>query len=150
MKFLRRSPHEDILDINDELPTELEEIAFGRSFQLAPNQVFAIGGNSGGTAGILLSLDSRVTRVVVNCAVVDWSILDQAEKAETSKENYAEYIREAFGNRYRLSDANWDKLRGGAFYNPWHHRTEIDASKVLMHTKDALSAGQTICRDHRR
>ena len=49
----------------------------------------------------------------------------------------AEYIREAFGNGYRLSDANWDKLRGGAFYNPWHHRTEIDASKVLMfHTKD--------------
>src|SRR5215467_6761163 len=136
-EFLERSPHEDILDILDELPTELEDIAFGRRFQLAPNQVFAIGGSFGGTAAILLSLDARVTRVVANCAVVDWSILDQAEKAETSKENYAEYIREAFGNGYRLSDANWDKLRSGAFYNPWHHRTEIDASKVLMfHTKD--------------
>jgi hypothetical protein len=92
MKFLRRrrSPHEDILDILDELPTELEEIAFGRRFRFAPNQVFAIGGSFGGAAAILLSLDSRVTRVVTNCAVVDWSILDQAEKAETSKENYAE------------------------------------------------------------
>ena len=136
-EFLERSPHEDILDILDELPTELEEIAFGQRFQLAPDQVFAIGGSFGGAAAILLSLDSRVTRVVANCAVVDWRILDQAKKAETSKQNYAEYIREAFGNGYRLSDTNWDKLRSGTFYNPWRHRKEIDASKVLMfHAKD--------------
>jgi pimeloyl-ACP methyl ester carboxylesterase len=136
-EFLERSPHEDILDILDQLPTELEEIAFGQRFQLAPDQVFAIGGSFGGAAAILLSLDSRVTRVVANCAVVDWRILDQAKKAETSKQNYAEYIREAFGNGYRLSDTNWDKLRSGTFYNPWRHRKEIDASKVLMfHTKD--------------
>jgi pimeloyl-ACP methyl ester carboxylesterase len=136
-EFLERSPHEDILDILNELPTELEEIAFGQRFQLAPDQVFAIGGSFGGAAAILLSLDSRVTRVVANCAVVDWRILDRAKKAETSKQNYAEYIREAFGNGYRLSDTNWDKLRSGTFYNPWRHRKEIDASKVLMfHTKD--------------
>lgn len=80
----------------------------------------------------MLSLDQRVTRVVANCTVVDWSILDEAEKAETSKTNYADYIRQAFGNGYRLSDANWRKLRSGTFHNPWHHRTEIDGSKVLM------------------
>jgi pimeloyl-ACP methyl ester carboxylesterase len=136
-EFLERSPHEDILDILDELPTELEEVAFGQRFQLAPDQVFAIGGSFGGAAAILLSLDSRVTRVVANCAVVDWRILDQPKRAGTSKQNYAEYIREAFGNGYRLSDTNWDKLRSGTFYNPWRHRKEIDASKVLMfHTKD--------------
>jgi pimeloyl-ACP methyl ester carboxylesterase len=136
-EFLERSPHEDILDILDELPTELEEVAFGQRFQLAPDQVFAIGGSFGGAVAILLSLDSRVTRVVANCAVVDWRILDQAKRAGTSKQNYAEYIREAFGNGYRLSDTNWDKLRSGTFYNPWRHRKEIDASKVLMfHTKD--------------
>jgi fermentation-respiration switch protein FrsA (DUF1100 family) len=68
---------------------------------------------------------------------VDWGILGKAEKEETSKQNYAEYIREAFGNAYRLSDANWQKLRSGTFYNPWHHRNEIDGSKVLMfHAKD--------------
>ena len=90
-----------------------------------------------GTAAILLSLDSRVQRAVANCPVVDWSILYKAEKAETSKANYAEYIREAFGDGYRLSDANWNKLRRGTFYNPWHHRNEIDGSKVLIfHAKD--------------
>jgi pimeloyl-ACP methyl ester carboxylesterase len=136
-EFLAKSPHEDILDVLDELPRELEEIAFGQRFRLAPDQVFVIGGSFGGAAAILLSLDPRVKRVVANCPVVDWSILDKAEKAETSKSNYADYIRQAFGNGYRLSDANWGKLRGGTFYNPWHHRNEIDGSKVLMfHAKD--------------
>jgi len=136
-EFLAKSPHEDVLDILDELPKELEEIAFGRRFQLSPDQVFVIGGSFGGAAANLLSLDPRVNRVVANCSVVDWSILEKAEKAETSKANYADYIRLAFGNAYRVSDANWRKLRSGTFYNPWHHRNEIDGSKVLMfHAKD--------------
>lgn len=135
--FLVKSPHQDILDILDELPAELEEIAFGRRFQLAPSQVFVIGGSFGGAASLLLSLDPRVQRVVANCPVVDWSILNKAEKAETAKENYAEYIRQAFGNGYRLYDSNWRKLKSGTFYNPWRHRKEIDGSKVLMfHAKD--------------
>src|SRR5215470_17317305 len=102
-EFLSRSPHEDILDVLDELPKELEEIAFGQRFRLAPHEVFVIGGSFGGAAAILLSLDTRVKRVVANCPVVDWSILHKAEKAESSKKNYAEYISEAFGNGYRLS-----------------------------------------------
>jgi pimeloyl-ACP methyl ester carboxylesterase len=79
-EFLSRSPHEDILDVLDELPKELEEIAFGQRFRLAPHQVFVIGGSFGGAAAILLSLDHRVTRVVANCPVVDWSILDELRR----------------------------------------------------------------------
>jgi len=136
-EFLERSPHEDILDIIDDLPNELEEIAFGQRFRLSPNQIFVIGGSFGGAAAILASLDPRVKRAVANCAVVDWSILDDAEKAETFKANYAEYIREAFGNGYRLSDVNWKKLRSGTFYNPWQHRSEIVGSKLMVfHAKD--------------
>jgi pimeloyl-ACP methyl ester carboxylesterase len=136
-EFLAKSPHEDIVDVLNELPKELKEIAFGQRFRLAPDQVFVIGGSFGGAAAILLSLDPRVKRVVANCSVVDWSILDTAEKAETANANYAEYIRQSFGNAYRLSDANWNKLRSGKFYNPWHRRKEIEGSKVLMfHAKD--------------
>jgi len=136
-EFLARSPHEDVLDILDSLPEEIEDVAFGERFRLAPDRVFVIGGSFGGAAAILLSLDPRVRRAVANCAVVDWAILDRAEKAETSNPNYAAYIREAFGNAYRLPDANWAKLRSGTFYNPWHHREEIEASKLLMfHAKD--------------
>src|SRR6266700_2349139 len=136
-EFLAKSPHEDILDILDELPADLEEIAFGKHYALTPDQIFVIGGSFGGAAAILVSLDSRIAAVIANCPVSDWRILDRSEKAETSKENYAEYIREAFGNGYRLSDVNWEKLRSGTFYNPWHHRNEINPSKVLMfHAKD--------------
>jgi len=136
-KFLAKSPHRDIIDIFDEFPAQIEEIAFGKRFSLSPEKIFVIGGSFGGAAAILLSLDSRVTRVVANCAATDWSILDESEKMETSKENYVDYVREAFGNAYRLSDANWNKLRSGRFYNPWHHRNEIDPSKILMfHAKD--------------
>jgi dipeptidyl aminopeptidase/acylaminoacyl peptidase len=131
-ELLQRSPHEDILDVVDELPKGLVENAFGRRFALTPDQIFVIGGSFGGAAAILASLDSRVNRVVANCPVTDWAILDRSEKLETSDENYATYIREAFGNAYRLSDANWNKLRGGSFYNPWARRAEIDARKVMM------------------
>src|SRR5712671_6262013 len=103
----------------------MEEIAFGRHFRLSPDQIFVIVGSFGGTAALLASLDPRVSRVIANCPVVDWNILDRSEKIETRKENYAEYIRAAFGNGYRLSDANWEKMRSGMFYSPWHHRPEI-------------------------
>lgn len=136
-EFLAKSPHEDILEILDEFPTELAEIAFGKRFALAPDKIFVIGGSFGGAAAILLSLDARINAAVANCPVTKWAILDREEKMETANENYAEYIREAFGNAYRLSDANWNKLRSGRFYNPWRHRKEITPSKLLMfHAQD--------------
>jgi len=131
-EFLQRSPREDILDVVDELPKGLVESAFGRKFALKPDEIFVIGGSFGGAAAILSSLDSRVSKVVANCPVTDWAILDRSEKVETSEENYAAYIREAFGNAYRVSDANWEKLRSGSFYNPWSRRAEIEAGKVMI------------------
>jgi pimeloyl-ACP methyl ester carboxylesterase len=136
-QFLEKSPHEDILDILDELPKGIEELAFGRRFPLSPDQIFVIGGSFGGAAALLASLDSRVNRVIANCPVVDWSILDRSERLETCKENYADYIRDGFGNAYRLSDSNWEKLRSGTFYNPWHHRKQFSATKIMIfHAKD--------------
>lgn len=135
--FLEQSPHEDILDVIDELPKGVRDSAFDQNFSLSPNKIFVIGGSFGGAAAILCSLDRRVTRVIANCPVVDWSILRRSEKLETSNQNYAAYIREAFGNGYRLSDKNWKKLHGGRFYNPMHHVRQIDPSKIMMfHAKD--------------
>src|SRR5215813_14507932 len=128
-EFLERSPHEDILDVIDELPKGVTEIAFGRSFSLVPDEIFLIGGSFGGAAAILCSMDARVKRAIANCPVVDWSILRRSEKAETSNPSYAEYIREAFGNAYRLSHQNWLKLRGGKFYNPAANVRQVIPSK---------------------
>lgn len=136
-QFLQKSPHEDILDVIGELPNGVQEIAFGQRFDISPSEIFVIGGSFGGAAALLSSLDARVKKVIANCPVVDWAILDEEQGKETSNPSYPAYIREAFGNGYRLSDKNWDKLRSGVFFNPMHHVNEIDRSKVMMfHAKD--------------
>ena len=136
-EFLARSPHLDILDVIGGLAREFRELAFGRRFRLAVDEVFVIGGSFGGAAALLCSLDPRVKKVVANCPVVDWAILPREEKKETSNASYAEYIRAAFGTGYRLSDKNWKKLRGGKFYSPLYHARDITASKVMMfHAQD--------------
>jgi pimeloyl-ACP methyl ester carboxylesterase len=136
-QFLERSPHLDILDIIDELPKGIQELAFGRTFTCSPDKIFVIGGSFGGAAAILCSLDRRITKVIANCPVVDWAILRKEQKKETSNRSYSAYIRAAFGNGYRLSAKNWNKLHGGVFYNPAHHLTELTPSKILIfHAKD--------------
>ncbi len=136
-EFLERSPHEDILDVIGGLRREFREVAFGQRFQVSADEVFVMGGSFGGAAALLCSLDPRVKRVVANCPVVDWGILSSSEKAETSNPSYAAYIREAWGNGYRLSVRNWAKLRGGKFFNPAFYAREITASKVMMfHAQD--------------
>ncbi|HWY56922.1 MAG TPA: alpha/beta fold hydrolase [Terriglobales bacterium] len=136
-QFLERSPHEDILDIAAELHKGFRELAFGRKFRCSPSKIFVIGGSFGGAAAILSSLDSRITKVIANCPVVDWAILRKEQKKETSNRSYPAYIRAAFGNGYRLSAENWNKLHDGVFYNPAHHVKDLTPSKILMfHAKD--------------
>ena len=136
-EFLAKSPHEDILDVVDELRKPVIELSFGRRFTILSKQIYVVGGSFGGAAAILCSLDPRVTKVVANCPVVDWRILPREEKVETSNPKYAAYIRNAFGNGYRLSDRNWAKLRTGSFFNPWQHTKEVTGSKILLfHAKD--------------
>lgn len=136
-ELLQESPHQDLIDVMDELPKSVREIAFGQRFELSPDEIFVIGGSFGGTAAILASLDPRVKKAIANCPVVDWKILPMEQKKETSQPNYAAYIREAFGNGYRLSDKNWAKLSSGLFYNPAHHVEEFTQGKVMIfHAKD--------------
>src|SRR5215471_7768843 len=136
-KFLARSPVGDITDVIGGLSKEIREVAFGQRFTVRPAAIYVIGGSFGGAAAILCSLDRRVTKVVANCPVVDWAVLKNEQGKETSNPSYAAYVREAFGPAYRLSDRNWNKLRGGVFYNPEHHIRELDRAKIMMiHAKD--------------
>jgi predicted alpha/beta hydrolase family esterase len=68
---------------------------------------------------------------------VGWSILKNEEAAETSNPSYVKYIRQAFGDAYRLSDKNWNKVKKGNFFNPARHIGDFNAKKVIMfHAKD--------------
>ncbi len=137
-KFLEKSPAEDIADVITEIDKgRVKETAFGKEFHVIPDSLFVIGGSFGGAAAILSSLDPRVRKVIANCPVVDWSLLRQEQEKETSNKSYPAYIREAFGNGYRLSDRNWDKLLQGNFFNPARHIRELTGSKIMMfHAKD--------------
>lgn len=136
-EFLARSPHEDVLDVISGLNKPFRELAFGQKFAFTPEEVFAIGGSFGGATALLCSLDPQVKRVIANCPVVDWALLRESEKAETSNPSYTAFIREAFGKGYRLTEKNWKKLYGGRFFNPMHYANEIDPTKVMMfHAKD--------------
>lgn len=136
-EFLRRSPHLDILDVVDGLQDEFREVAFKQWFRVRAGEIFVIGGSFGGAAALLCSLDARVKKVIANCPVVDWSILPREQKKETSNPSYAAFIRDAFGQAYRLSDRKWKKLSDGKFYNPTHHAQEMTAAKIMMfHAQD--------------
>lgn len=136
-QLLERPPQQDLSDIIDELPNDIRESAFGQKFKVSPDEIFVIGGSFGGAAAILCSLDPRVKRVVATCPVVDWKILPEEQKKETSNKSYPAYIRQAFGNGYRLSEKNWNKLYSGLFYNPAYHIEELVPSKILIfHAED--------------
>jgi pimeloyl-ACP methyl ester carboxylesterase len=136
-KFLERSPHLDILDVIEGLQREFRELAFGCRFRVRADEIFVIGGSFGGSVALLCSLDERVKKVIANCPVVDWAILAREQKKETSNPSYAAYIRDAFGDAYRLSDRNWKKLRGGKFFSPIYHARQTNAAKIMMfHAQD--------------
>lgn len=136
-KFLEMPPQQDLSDVISELTRPIRESAFGQKFKLSPHEIFVIGGSFGGTAALLASLDPRIKKVIANCPVVNWNILGKEQKKETSNPSYAAYIREAFGNGYRLSERNWNKLHSGKFFNPAHHAKEMTASKIMIfHAQD--------------
>jgi dipeptidyl aminopeptidase/acylaminoacyl peptidase len=135
--FLAKSPEVDVRDVIDELPKGLKELTFGKKFNLKPKEVFVIGGSFGGAAAILSTLDTRVTKAIANCPVVDWNVLANSEKKETSNRSYTAYLRQAFGQAYRLSSKDWAKLGKVGFYNPISHADKINPDKVMLfHAKD--------------
>jgi esterase/lipase len=136
-ELLETAPNEDIAQIIDELPNGLTDIAFGEHFTIAPNEIFVIGGSFGGAAALMCSLNPKVKKVIANCPVVDWSILEEELPKETSNKSYAAYLREAFGSGYRVSDKNWKKLETQTFFNPTHDIKNLDPRKIMMfHAKD--------------
>jgi alpha-beta hydrolase superfamily lysophospholipase len=131
--FLKVSPHRDVLDVIDQLPCGFRDLWSGKTHTIARPEIYLIGSSFGGPAVILASRDPRVRRAVAFSPVTDWCV---GSKAEPIKK-LGVFARAAFGNGYRGTVRDWNKLKIGAFYNPAHEVASIDGAKLLIfHAKD--------------
>jgi alpha-beta hydrolase superfamily lysophospholipase len=130
--FLKMSPHRDVLDVIDELPHGFKNLWSGKTYKIARPEIYLIGISFGGPAVILASRDPRVRRAVALSPVTDWHAEGDAEIKKLGI-----FARAAFGNGYRGTAHDFDKLKAGAFYNPAREAASIDGAKLLIfHAKD--------------
>lgn len=131
--FLKESPHQDILDIIDELSSGFTELWAGKKFSIPNPEVYLLGVSFGGPAALLASRDERVKKVAVMSPVVDWRAESKAEPFD----HLSRFMVEAFGNGYRCDMDDFHKLQKGGFYNPIDEIETLSPEKIMiMHAKD--------------
>jgi alpha-beta hydrolase superfamily lysophospholipase len=131
--FLKRSPHRDVLDVIDQLPRGFKDLWSGKTYKIKRAEIYLIGSSFGGAAAILASRDPRVRKAVALSPVTDWRVSSKTESVEKLMAS----TQTMFGDTYRGTKKNWNKLRGGVFYNPAHEIASIDGRKLLViHAKD--------------
>lgn len=131
--FLKKSLHLDILDVIDSLPRGFKDLWSGKKYKIKDPKIYLIGSSFGGPAAILASNNKRVKKVVAVAPVTDWRVETELEPLNW----LAEFTRAAFGNGYRFRQRDWDKLKGGMFYNPISVVKSLDRKKIcIIHAKD--------------
>lgn len=132
-EFLEKSPHQDILDIIEELPKGFTSVWDKVRYKVVPKKIFIIGGSFGGTSAILCSRDRRIQKVIAISPVVDWLSPSKDEPLDW----FFSVVKDSFGEAYRMKRKNWNKLKVGKFYNPINHVKEFDKNKIMIiHAKD--------------
>ncbi len=126
--FLQVSPEEDVLDVMDQLSKGFSDAASGKKYSIKNPIIYLFGSSFGGPAALLSSRDKRVAKVVTVSPVIDWT---SESKKEPLGPMFA-YVKNAFGEGYRLTQKNWKKLQGGAFYNPIRQAENLDGKKMLI------------------
>ena len=132
-KFLKESPHQDILDIISELESGFTELWGMNRFSIKNPEIYLLGSSFGGPAVLLASKHPRVKKAVALSPVVDWRVESKVEPFE----HLSRFMREAFGNGYRLDSSDFFKLKEGRFYNPVDEISNLSADKIMIyHAKD--------------
>lgn len=137
-EFLSQSPTQDILDVVSSIQSgPFVDAWTGEEHTIEDPEFYVIGVSFGGPAAILSSLDPRVKKAVSISGVVDW--VEEEKSPDEPMSWLGPTVKKSFGKAYRFSDENWERLCRGEIYNPVNHKSELDASKVLLlHTKDDL------------
>lgn len=132
-KFLKESPEEDILDVLDELHKGFISIGDGENFHVNPTKVVIVGSSFGGPAAILASRYKEVTKAIAVSPVVDWRV----DSPEEPMDWLYSFVKDGFGEGYRFTKKDWDRLSKGKFYNPIDHINELSGKKLmLIHAQD--------------
>jgi esterase/lipase len=133
--FLKISPEQDILDLIEQLPKGFKDLWNNKTFKIAKPEVYIIGSSFGGPAAILTSKSAKVKKVVAFSPVIDWE--KEKENKVESLEMLKKFTRAAFGEGYRFTDKDWQKLESGKFYNPVAEINKLDGKKIfIIHAKD--------------
>jgi alpha-beta hydrolase superfamily lysophospholipase len=133
--FLKISPHRDVLDIIDQLPKGFPDLWSGKIYKIKQPEIYLIGSSFGGPAVILASRDARVKKAVALSPVTDWRVETKTEPISKLKH----YAQAAFGNGYRFTEKNFNKLKVGKFYNPTHEADSMDGGKLfIFHASDDM------------
>ena len=131
--FLENSPVEDIRDVIDGLFQPVNSLWDGVEYNIDPKHIIIVGGSFGGPAALLLSSDPRVNAVITVAGVVDWTVPGETEPLDW----LFDVTKASFGEAFRITKKNWEKLQEGNFYNPVNQLEDIDPTKILMiHAKD--------------
>jgi alpha-beta hydrolase superfamily lysophospholipase len=131
--FMKMSPDRDVLDVIDQLPRGFVDLWSGKLYKVPRPEIYLIGVSFGGAAVILASRDARVHKAIALSPVTDWRAATKTEPID----KIGSFARAAFGNAYRGTQRDWNKLKTGTFYNPAHEAASIDGSKLLIfHAKD--------------
>lgn len=132
-RLLAKEPTKDILDVIKELPKGFTEFWQHKKFRLRPNGVFVVGSSFGGTAALLASGSPLVTASVAMSPVVDWLAKSKTEPLPKLRR----FVREAFGNAFRIDPKGWNRLGRNGFYQPVDSVERIAPKKTLIiHCKD--------------
>jgi len=133
-KFLKKSPHQDILDIIDELPKGFDSLWDNKKYKINNPEIYLIGSSFGGPAAILCSDDKRVKKVITFSPVIDWT---KQKNTEEPLDFIEKFTKNAFINAYRFNKKDWNKLRKGKFYNPAGNIEKVNPKKIwIIHAKD--------------
>lgn len=135
--FLKDEPTKDILDVMNHIDSQSFISLWDKQEHKINNpEFYLIAGSFGGPAGILLSGDPRVKKVIAVSPVVDWAAPSEDEPLDWLHG----FVRDAFGEAYRCSDEHWNKLGSGPFYNPILQKEKVDGKKIIfIHAKDDAS-----------
>ena len=133
-ELFEKSPHLDVIDLIKELPKGFTDLWSGKKYKIENPEVILIGSSFGGPAALLNSKYPGVKKVIVFSPVLDWTTMRNTVEPIPK---LSKFVKNAFGNGYRISNGGWKKIEKGKLYNPATELEKIDGNKCLIiHAKD--------------